>query len=118
MPATVWGRFVSAVRHDGRVSHDLTSLPDYSALLADFEAQVHALRLTAQQAADTALLHRNWSIDDAIHTRQAADSWGAKGIDRLTADLHVEFPEMTSPAGTGEQGTPRRARGFLRTATS
>ena len=36
-----------------------------------------------------------WQIGDAIRTRQQADGWGTKVVDRLAADLRAEFPGMT-----------------------
>jgi hypothetical protein len=35
-----------------------------------------------------------WRIGHEILMRQARESWGAKVIDRLSADLKTAFPEM------------------------
>jgi hypothetical protein len=36
-----------------------------------------------------------WQIGRDILQRQAQEGWGAKVIDRLAADLHRAFPDMT-----------------------
>ena len=35
-----------------------------------------------------------WHVGREILSRQQAASWGAKDIDRLSADLRREFPKM------------------------
>jgi len=64
----------------------------YADLLADLKARVRATQFRAARAANTELLHLNWSIGRDILERQGAAGWGAKVIDRLAADLQREFP--------------------------
>jgi len=35
-----------------------------------------------------------WNIGNDILKKQEAEGWGARVIDRLSADLREEFPEM------------------------
>ena len=83
------------MRHDGTVTRELTLPPDYPALLADLKARVRAAQHRAHRAVNTEMLTLYWQIGDAIRTRQAAEGWGGKVIDRLAADLRAEFPAMT-----------------------
>lgn len=45
------------------------------------------------QFGDGALLY--WDIGQTILQRQAHEGWGAKVIDRLSADLREAFPDMS-----------------------
>jgi predicted nuclease of restriction endonuclease-like (RecB) superfamily len=83
------------VGHDGNMTRELTLPPDYPALLADLKAQVRAAQHRAHRVVNTEMLTLYWQIGDAIRTRQQADGWGTKVVDRLAADLRAEFPGMT-----------------------
>jgi predicted nuclease of restriction endonuclease-like (RecB) superfamily len=79
----------------GDMNRDLVSLPpDYPALLADLKARVRAAQHRTHRAVNTEMLTLYWQIGDAIRTRQQADGWGTKVVDRLAADLRAEFPSM------------------------
>lgn len=55
------------------------------------------IRLSRQQAAlsvNHELLNVYWEIGNTILQQQKEKGWGAKIIDRLSADLRLEFPEM------------------------
>jgi len=71
-------------------------------------------RWRAQRQVNTELLRLYWQIGTTIRTRQQAEGWGTRVIDRLAGDLRAAFPEMRglsrSGAETGESRTARRSR--------
>jgi predicted nuclease of restriction endonuclease-like (RecB) superfamily len=67
----------------------------YSTLLAELKERIRAARLRAAVAVNRELILLYWGIGRDILTRQTAEGWGARVIDRLAADLRRDFPEMT-----------------------
>ena len=67
----------------------------YSALLADLKERIREARLRSSLAVNRELILLYWSIGRDILSRQEQAGWGAKIIERLAADLHRDFPEMT-----------------------
>ncbi|HXP97997.1 MAG TPA: PDDEXK nuclease domain-containing protein [Telmatospirillum sp.] len=67
----------------------------YPALLAELKQRIGGARLRAALAVNRELVLLYWSIGRDILTRQNSEGWGTKVIDRLAADLHQAFPEMT-----------------------
>ncbi len=65
----------------------------YSALLADIKERVQLTAQRAALAANAELVALYWDIGHLIVTRQAAEGWGAKVVDRLAADLRRAFPD-------------------------
>jgi predicted nuclease of restriction endonuclease-like (RecB) superfamily len=85
----------------------VAALPaDYAPLLADIKARVQAARIKAGLAANRELLALYWDLGRLILDRQKQEGWGAKVIDRLSADLQREFP--------GQQGFSRANLLFMR----
>ena len=80
---------------------------DYAPLLADIKARVQTARIKAGLAANRELLALYWDIGRLILDRQKREGWGAKVIDRLSADLQSEFP--------GQQGFSPRNLKYMRT---
>lgn len=68
--------------------------PDYADWLAEIKTRVAAARARAVLAANAELIRLYWQIGREILTRQAAQGWGSKVIERLARDLRAEFPEM------------------------
>lgn len=68
--------------------------PDYASLLAELKQRIREERLRVVLAANAAMVLLYWDIRRAILKRQQHEGWGAKVIDRLSADLRREFPEM------------------------
>lgn len=68
---------------------------DYAALLAELKERIAAARLKAALAVNSELILLYWQIGRDILRRQRDQGWGAKVVDRLAADLHRAFPEMT-----------------------
>lgn len=55
---------------------------------------VRQARLKAVLAANETMVMAYWQMGQTILQRQASAGWGAKVIDRLSADLRAEFPDM------------------------
>ena len=51
-------------------------------------------RLRARLAVNAELVGLYWRLGRLILERQQADGWGSKVIERLSADLRAEFPDM------------------------
>ncbi len=67
----------------------------YASLLAELKERIRTARLKAAVAVNQELILLYWSIGRDILSRQSAEGWGARVIDRLAADLRRDFPEMT-----------------------
>lgn len=74
-------------------SNDL--LPaDYPALLSDLKVRIREAQVRAVLLANRELILLYWQIGREIVARQEQEGWGAKVIDRLSADLRREFPDV------------------------
>ena len=72
------------------------ALPEgYEPFLKDLKERIRTAQVRAALAVNRELVLLYWSIGRDILTRQKQHGWGAKIIDRLAADLHKAFPEMT-----------------------
>lgn len=67
---------------------------DYATLLAELRQRIREERVRVVLAANAAMVLLYWDIGRTILQRQAQEGWGAKVIDRLSADLRREFPDM------------------------
>ena len=56
--------------------------------------RIKETRLRFIMHANTGMIELYWNIGNEILQRQKTEGWGAKVIDRLSADLKDEFPEM------------------------
>ena len=69
--------------------------PDsYAQFLADLKSRIQAAQFRAALAVNRELVLLYWQIGRDILDRQCRESWGAKVIDRLAADLKRAFPDM------------------------
>ena len=66
----------------------------YAELLHDLKQKIRGAQFRASLAVNQELVLLYWRIGREILTRQERESWGAKVIDRLSADLKTAFPEM------------------------
>ena len=66
----------------------------YQDLLSLLKSQIRTAQVRAALAVNQELVLLYWGIGKQILDRQREDGWGAKVIERLAQDLHVEFPEM------------------------
>ncbi len=70
----------------------------YASLLAKAKAAVRSARLRAHLAVNAEMVGLYWRLGRLILERQQAEGWGTKVIERLSADLRAEFPEMKGPS--------------------
>ena len=68
--------------------------PDYAVWLADLKARIAGARARAVLAANAEQIALYHELGREILARQGREGWGAKVIDRLSADLRAAFPEM------------------------
>jgi predicted nuclease of restriction endonuclease-like (RecB) superfamily len=66
----------------------------YDALLAILKERIGAAQVRAALAVNRELVLLYWSIGRDILARQQAQGWGARVIDRLSADLRRAFPDL------------------------
>ena len=66
----------------------------YAQFLADLKSRIQTAQLRASLAVNRELVLLYWQIGRDILDRQERESWGAKVIDRLAADLKHAFPDM------------------------
>lgn len=70
-------------------------LPEsYAATLGTLKERIRMERLRVVMSANAAMVLLYWDIGKAILERQKNEGWGAKVIDRLSADLREAFPDM------------------------
>ena len=68
---------------------------NYETFLSELKTRVRAAQVKAALAVNSELVMLYWQIGRAILEQQAANGWGAKVIDRLSADLKREFPDQS-----------------------
>ncbi len=66
----------------------------YTDLLGEIKRRIRTERLRTVMAANSAMVMLYWDIGGLILERQEREGWGAKVIDRLSADLREAFPDM------------------------
>jgi predicted nuclease of restriction endonuclease-like (RecB) superfamily len=67
---------------------------DYSSWLADLKQRIQHERLRIVLTSNAAMILLYWDIGQCILSKQQAQGWGAKIIDRLSFDLREQFPDM------------------------
>ena len=73
----------------------LTAPPDgYTDWVLALKERIHTAQQRAALAVNQELVLLYWQIGQDILTRQSAEGWGAKVIDRLAHDLRNDFPDM------------------------
>jgi predicted nuclease of restriction endonuclease-like (RecB) superfamily len=65
----------------------------YTEWIRELKASVHATRQRAARAVNQELIGLYWKIGREICTRQETQGWGAKIVDRISADLKTEFSD-------------------------
>ena len=72
-----------------------SEMPDnYAHLLKELKQRITTERLRVAITANAAMILLYWDIGQAILHRQKREGWGAKIVDRLSADLCEAFPDM------------------------
>ena len=74
----------------------MSETPDvlYAQVLSDLKSKIQIARQQAAVSVNSQLLSVYWEIGKTILNRQQNEGWGAKVIDRLSADLKMEFKDM------------------------
>lgn len=73
----------------------MKSIPvNYQDVVAGLKEKIRTARLKVAVAANIELLKIFWEIGTTIISEQKKEKWGAKVIDRLAADLKMEFPDF------------------------
>ena len=72
----------------------IVSSKGYQDLLSLVKNRIRTAQVRAALAVNSELVLLYWGIGKEILTRQSQEGWGAKVIERLAHDLHIEFPEM------------------------
>ena len=77
------------------MSNNSLALPaDYAEWLASLKQRIKGARQRALLAANNEQIRLYHDIGRDIVDRQSRQGWGAKVIDRLSADLRAAFPDM------------------------
>ena len=63
-------------------------------MLEELKTRIQEERLRVVLSANAAMVLLYWDIGRVILDRQQREGWGAKVIDRLSADLRQAFPDM------------------------
>ena len=66
----------------------------YAKTLGEIKRRIQQERLRVIMAANSAMVLLYWDIGRMILDRQEREGWGAKVIDRLSADLREAYPDM------------------------
>jgi predicted nuclease of restriction endonuclease-like (RecB) superfamily len=66
----------------------------YETVFFEIKERIRSERLRVVMAANSSMVLLYWDIGRIILERQVKEGWGAKVIDRLSADLREAFPEM------------------------
>lgn len=73
----------------------MKSLPlKYQEILIELKEKIRDARTKAVYSVNVQLLSIYWEIGHTIIKQQDVEGWGTKVIDRLSADLKSEFPDM------------------------
>ena len=75
--------------------HVLPPMDGYQVLLRELKERIRTARLQAALAVNEQLILLYWGIGQEILQRQADEGWGFRVIDRLSANLRHDFPDMT-----------------------
>lgn len=99
-PVAETRRALGRARSDGQamfpVAPPKSELPSgYGNVLLELKALVQETRLRTVLSANSAMIQLYWRMGRSIGERQAREGWGAKVIDRLSADLRQTFPDMS-----------------------
>ncbi|MCL2777219.1 MAG: DUF1016 N-terminal domain-containing protein [Polyangiaceae bacterium] len=93
-------RALGRARPDGEAMFPIappkSELPSsYGDALQELKSRIQQARLRTVLAANAAMIQLYWDMGRTILARQEREGWGAKVIDRLSADLREAFPDMS-----------------------
>ena len=79
----------------GQRTDDVAAMPaGYAEWLVEVKARVRATQFRAVRAANREVIGLYWSIGRDLLDRQDRQGWGAKVVERASADLRREFPDQ------------------------
>jgi len=67
----------------------------YPAMLKDIKSRIQEAQIKAALSVNRELIELYWDIGKLITSRQKIEGWGKSVVERLSADLRNEFPEIT-----------------------
>lgn len=70
-------------------------VPDYLGFFAGIKQRILLARITAARTVNRELILLYWDIGRSIVEKQKEKGWGDSVVERLSADLRVEFPRIT-----------------------
>jgi len=74
----------------------INGLPaNYPQLLESLKARIRSAQVKASLAVNRELILLYWETGKAIVRRQDVEGWGKSVIERLSADIRTEFPDLT-----------------------
>lgn len=73
---------------------------EYGPFLEDLKSRIRSAQVRAAVAVNSELVTLYWNIGKRILAAQQAQGWGSKVVDRLSADLRQEFPELKGFSAT------------------
>ena len=76
------------------MSDSITTTAEYNELLDSIKRTLAAGQLRAARAVNNVLVETYWQIGRDIVRRQQEQGWGARVIERLSADLRTAHPDM------------------------
>jgi predicted nuclease of restriction endonuclease-like (RecB) superfamily len=76
------------------MSDSITATAEYHELLDSIKQTLAAGRLRAARAVNNVLVETYWQIGQEIVRRQQEQGWGTRVIERLSADLRAEHPNV------------------------
>ncbi len=78
------------------IANPISEMPEgYSDFIQQIKKSILQRRLKTIVSANASMIVLYWEIGNLIHQRQLQQGWGAKVIDRMSADLKKEFPDMS-----------------------
>ncbi len=66
----------------------------YPSMLEDIKSRIHAAQIKAALSVNRELIELYWDIGKLITARQKKEGWGKSVVERLSADLRNEFPQI------------------------
>jgi predicted nuclease of restriction endonuclease-like (RecB) superfamily len=82
------------IHRAGFMSDAITATAEYNELLDSIKRTIAAGRLRAARAVNNVIIETYWAIGRDIVARQQEQGWGARVIERLSADLRAEHQDM------------------------
>jgi predicted nuclease of restriction endonuclease-like (RecB) superfamily len=77
------------------VAPELVEMPgSYATMLTALKQRIRQERLRVVLASNAVMVLLYWDIGQSVLNKQTAEGWGARVIDRLSADLRQAFPDM------------------------